>query len=504
MLFRNTRARYGPASRGISMALCLIVTATCNATPLLAKANPSGVWQRNSRAAAYDVGTTPGPAVNIPGDGSQTFPETGKTVTGLFFDYWNTHGGLAQQGFPISDVMGEVSDLDGKTYTVQYFERAVFEYHPEQQPPYNVLLSQLGTFQYKNKYPGGAPAQQPNNAEGSQLFSETGRRVGGKFLAYWQEHCGLAQQGYPISDEFTEVSDLDGKVYTVQYFERAVFESHPENAPPYDVLLSQLGTFQYKDKYGSEHSDGPVEGLFDVGGYKLWLSCRGRGSPTVVMDSGLSQSSSDWSLVQPDVSKFTRACVYDRAGLGRSDIGPAPRTSAQTMKELHTLLAAAEVQGPYVMVGQAEGGLNVQLFAKLYKNEVAGLVLVDAVHPDLDARYIAILTPEQEQEREAGINQNREHATYEDTHESGAQVRAAGPLPKVPLVVLRHGLNLPQPPGWPVEAIERIWLQMQEELAAMVPGGKLVVAEQSRHSIEISQPDLVVQAIRDVIAAGTK
>jgi hypothetical protein len=74
--------------------------------------------------------------------------------------------------------------------------------------------------------------------------------VGGKFRGYWEQHGGLAQQGYPISDEFTEVSPLDGKPYRVQYFERAVFELHPENQAPFDVLLSQLGTFQYQQKYG--------------------------------------------------------------------------------------------------------------------------------------------------------------------------------------------------------------------------------------------------------------
>jgi|GEM_PF-1767788 len=190
------------------------------------------------------------PTTPIPGQGSRVFPETGKTVRGLFLDYWNRNGGLPQQGYPISDVMGEVSDLNGKPYTVQYFERAVFEYHPENQPPFNVLLSQLGTFQYKRKYPNGAPNQKPNNDPGSVLFRETGKRVGGKFLDYWNKNGGLQQQGYPISDEFQEKSDLDGKTYTVQYFERAVFELHPENRPPYDVLLSQLGTFQFRLKYG--------------------------------------------------------------------------------------------------------------------------------------------------------------------------------------------------------------------------------------------------------------
>ena len=78
--------------------------------------------------------------------GSRTFPETGKTVRGQFLEYWNAHGGLAQQGYPISEEMQERSDTDGKTYRVQYFERAVFESHPENAPPYDVLLSQLGTF----------------------------------------------------------------------------------------------------------------------------------------------------------------------------------------------------------------------------------------------------------------------------------------------------------------------------------------------------------------------
>src|SRR5436309_1456419 len=92
--------------------------------------------------------------------GSRTFPETGKTLNGKFLDYWNVHGGLAQQGYPISEEMQERSDTDGKVYTIQYFERAIFEAHPQNQPPYDVLLSLLGNFLYKEKYPKGAPGQQ--------------------------------------------------------------------------------------------------------------------------------------------------------------------------------------------------------------------------------------------------------------------------------------------------------------------------------------------------------
>ena len=189
-------------------------------------------------------------AQTVPGDRSRTFPETGKTVRGLFLDYWEQHGGLPQQGYPLSELLTERSDLDGRTYTVQYFERAVFEYHPENRSLNNVLLSQLGTFRYREKYTSGAAGQQPDTSTGSMLFPETGKRLGGKFLEYWQKNGGLAQQGFPISDEFEEKSDLDGKTYRVQYFERAVFELHPENAgTQYEVLLSQLGTFRYQARY---------------------------------------------------------------------------------------------------------------------------------------------------------------------------------------------------------------------------------------------------------------
>jgi hypothetical protein len=191
------------------------------------------------------------------GGGSRTFAQTGKTISGAFLTYWEQHGGLAQQGYPISYEMQEKSDLNGQTYTVQYFERAVFEKHPENAPPFDVLLSQLGTFRYQAKYAQTPPIQTISN-ESARLFPQTGHSVGGKFLAYWEQHGGLAQQGYPISDEFQEVSPLNGQTYTVQYFERAVFELHPENQPPYDVLLSQLGTFRYNAIYVTPPTATPV------------------------------------------------------------------------------------------------------------------------------------------------------------------------------------------------------------------------------------------------------
>ncbi len=180
---------------------------------------------------------------------SRTFPETGHTVSGRFLEYWNTHGELAQQGYPISETMQEKSDTDGKVYTVQYFERAVFEAHPENQPPNDVLLSLLGVFFYNQRYDGKPPVQLANSDPDSRLFPETGKHVGGLFLTYWLTHGSVEQIGFPISEEFPEVSALDGHAYKVQYFQRGEMEFHPENQPPYNVLMSQLGTLRFKARY---------------------------------------------------------------------------------------------------------------------------------------------------------------------------------------------------------------------------------------------------------------
>jgi hypothetical protein len=107
----------------------------------------------------------------------------------------------------------------------------------------------LGRVAYQQIYPAGAPGQRPNPAPDATLFTATGKRVGGLFLRYWQTRGGLQQFGYPISEEFTERSKLDGKLYTVQYFERAEFEYHPELAAADQVLLAQLGTIAFRQRH---------------------------------------------------------------------------------------------------------------------------------------------------------------------------------------------------------------------------------------------------------------
>jgi hypothetical protein len=190
------------------------------------------------------------PNTNQAQGNSHYFPETDHTVSGDFWEYWQSRGGLAQQGYPISDEIEELNIIDGKIYTVQYFERAVFEKHPENRPPYDVLLAHLGRYWYSNRYPNKRPDNElPNPSNERRYFSQTKHWIGGDFLRYWDQHGGLAQQGFPITDEFTEVSRTDSKEYRVQYFERAVFEYHPENRPPNNVLLSLLGARHHRHTY---------------------------------------------------------------------------------------------------------------------------------------------------------------------------------------------------------------------------------------------------------------
>lgn len=164
---------------------------------------------------------------------TQTFPVTGKQVGDQFLTFWEEHGGLALFGYPISNTISEILD-DGELHTVQYFERARFEWHPRNLPPYDL---QLGAFGRRIHPPDPAVAPLP----GAQYFLETGHNITRPaFAEFWQANGGLPFFGYPISEEFTETLD-DGRAYRVQYFERARFEYHPENAPDAQVQLGQFG-----------------------------------------------------------------------------------------------------------------------------------------------------------------------------------------------------------------------------------------------------------------------
>ena len=187
--------------------------------------------------------TAPGPrpdAFNVVADPHQTgvafLAPTGHTLRDPFLSYWQQHGGLAQFGYPLSEPFSEESKTNGQTYTVQYFERNRFEYHPENPPGQQVLLGLLGVSLTNGRNFSTSQAF-PSTAD-YVFFPQTQHSLGNNsgFLKYWQQHGGLAIYGYPISEELIENG------YTVQYFERNRFEYHPELPDPYKVSLGLLGS----------------------------------------------------------------------------------------------------------------------------------------------------------------------------------------------------------------------------------------------------------------------
>ena len=263
----------------------------------------------------------------------------------------------------------------------------------------------------------------------------------------------------------------------------------------------------------------------------MFLECRGTGAPTVVLVSGLRGSADDWNISEKNaptvyaaVAKFTRVCAYDRPGTpvgdarSRSDPVPQPTTAQDAVADLHALLRAAKVPIPVLMVGHSYGGLIAKLYARLYPNNVSGLVLVDALTEGLqDAE-----TPEQWKiQRIMMAGEIREDvAMYPDLERidpdrSFQQVRAAPPLRPVPLIVLSADrpwgpqvpamiaagalpANVPPDFGYVTDKAQK---QAQVALARLVPHARHITETFSGHDIHKEQPQLVIRAIRDVVNA---
>ena len=275
--------------------------------------------------------------------------------------------------------------------------------------------------------------------------------------------------------------------------------------------------------------------LVNVDGMKMHLYCTGEGTPTVILDSGLGDSYISWRKVQPEIAKFARVCSYDRAGVGYSDSSSRPRTSSTIATELHDLLRAAGILPPYVLVGHSMGGYDVRLYAKLYRDQVAGMVLVDASHPDQENRVPAELKnreggwlreaelleftmpfgiprliglcDEPPAQRAAECNWHSAGegvAELKSFRESAAQTAAAGSLGDMPLAVLSHDPDKPSsdlPPDL-AKSVNREWEKMQEELAHLSNRGTQIVAKNSAHYIQNDRPDLVIQSVETVVNQG--
>ena len=298
----------------------------------------------------------------------------------------------------------------------------------------------------------------------------------------------------------------------------------------------------------------PLGRLVSVGDHRLHILEMGEGSPTVVLDAALGGSCVSWTHVQPEVARFTRVCSYDRAGMGWSDGGPEPRTALRTAEELHALLHNGGVSGPYVLVGHSFGGFTARLFAAKYPDEVAGLVLIDVP----DAREW-LNNPEQKRRARVGAMLSRRGALVArlgiarlvahlaatgsiGAARSGAYVISTGILLGhidyilAPLVRVAPELRPALRMFWThpkfyealagqMEAISQTAEQVahtggvgdipivvlsasnvdavhfaaQEQMARLSRRGKHLVATRSGHWIQLDQPELVVEAIRQVV-----
>ncbi len=266
---------------------------------------------------------------------------------------------------------------------------------------------------------------------------------------------------------------------------------------------------------GSE-SLGIRHAVVDPAGRRLAYSDTGSGNPTVVLDGGLSHGMDTWELVLPGLAPLTRVVAYDRAGVGASDSAPTPRTSREVVDDLHALLGALAVPGPYVLVGFSFGGTNMRLYAHQFPHEVCAMVLVDALHPETLGRTLALLPPPGDGDSDTPAvadyrqdlfrgqldpSKNREGI---DRRASEAQVRDAQPLGDRPLVVLSRGKPAQRPADFPLPLagrIEAVRWALQLDLARLSSHSLHLVATESDHLIPFSQPDLVIGAIRHVVEA---
>ena len=283
----------------------------------------------------------------------------------------------------------------------------------------------------------------------------------------------------------------------------------------------------------------PLGKLVDVGGYRVHLYCTGAGSPTVVIvGAGFSF---DWGLVQPEVASITQVCSYDHSGIGWSEDGPTDSCELR-VREIHEALRSAGIKGPYVLVGHSLGALVARLYAGQYPNEVAGVVFVDhsiamvnrrpplgggaaapppmpppptsppgggkiAIGMEDDPNFSKLSARDRELHR-WGTTQVRGKAASIDSPldmllDCVAQADAitkddSHPLGDKPLVDVSAGTAPPMPPQvaeqWRIK-----YTELQTKLLSLSGNSKRLVAENSGHFIIIDRPDVVIDAISQVV-----
>lgn len=237
-----------------------------------------------------------------------------------------------------------------------------------------------------------------------------------------------------------------------------------------------------------------ISDKYDVGGYKLFFLSMGINQPTVILESGFGNggTESGWDVVQKKVQSFAQVLLYDRAGLGQSESGTKPRSTVQIANELHTLLDSAKINPPYILVGHSMGGLHIQVFAKLFPNEVAAMVFVDPTPKELaDTLSTTAINNLISQGAPQGVLDE----AAEGLNVSIPVFKSLPTLPNVPVVVLTSsftGEGGVEKSQW--DELNNYHQKLSEE----VSDGTHIVATNSGHYIQINEPTLVIDAIESV------
>lgn len=266
-------------------------------------------------------------------------------------------------------------------------------------------------------------------------------------------------------------------------------------------------------------SEPPLDRLVDIGTHSLYIHCIGTGRPTIVIDTGVGETYESWESIIATLSRQTRVCAYNRAGYGRSEPGPMPRDAQRAADELHLLLTNSGEDGPFLLVGHSLGGLNMQVYANSYPEEVTGLVLLDPSplawmkgegFPELRELFDQESMALREAAEAANASSDpdaRADAAYlgavasefeEFFGRTADEVAAIGSFGDLPLTVI--GATEPDPNfGEYGEAFRQFWNEESQTLARKSALGQFILAEGSSHHIHLDLPQVVIDAILEVM-----
>lgn len=239
---------------------------------------------------------------------------------------------------------------------------------------------------------------------------------------------------------------------------------------------------------------------FDTGTGERFLACQGSGHPAVILEAGYGMTSANWQLVQPLISEANQVCAWDRPGLGQSEAPEDPPLNGEMLAiELHNLLDAADVTGPYVMVGFSIGGLLVRTFADLYADEVAGLVLIDPTPPAWPATKVQLASPRAQEslrQRHSGLDPREPERI--DILATGLFIQAHLPAKMVPAFVVTASNTAPRIAGYGADEQAVLLAQLQQEQIDTLQA-KHCVAPGTTHNIPEQEPQLVAQAVASIV-----